>query len=202
MILHHLLLSLLLLQIVAKKDKDFLKRMTRQSLKEATCIKAKVTANRRTGTSNVVFRMTASLFDGTGGELCTPAVHCGLLFFPKQSEPVLHAVMRSKHLQHSIQGERQLQFAFGSRGRIAQAFIKGAQAASRKRSTHEPLAYLIRRIDRVHPSSGVDRKALRKEQMLSDFGITIGTITIFDTQEEFDNIVIPLDLSEFLLDLQ
>ena len=57
MILHHLLLSLLLLQIVAKKDKDFLKRMTRQSLKEATCIKAKVTANRRTGTSNVVFRI-------------------------------------------------------------------------------------------------------------------------------------------------
>ena len=194
-------LSLLVLLTHAGKPKktELLKQMTRQSLKDAVCIKAKVKSNRRTGTSNVVFKMLDTADDEHGnpstkeGTYCTPDAKCGVIFFPNNQEHILHALMSAPNLHDPIVDDREVQFAFGSRGKIAKAFLKGAEAASKKLSKYKPLAYMIRRIDHENPSNGIDTRAIRKASLLSKYGIRLTPKSKKnDQQEHFDQIVIPL----------
>ena len=86
---------------------------------------------------------------------CIPAVQCGVLYFPTNTETLLdHLIEQNANLYSVIMKQNVLSLAVGSRGRLANAIVKGAHDRHRRRSKHSPSAYLLRRVLHSRASAG------------------------------------------------
>lgn len=179
---------------------------TRQSLKNALCMKARIKVNHKTGSSKVEFKLLNSIhddnrFDATKQnpdvskkKKCDPQAKCGYIFFPHEKKHVLEELLQNLY-DDSILHDGKIKMAFGSSGRMAKALMKGAEISSKKNSKHKPSAYMIRR---AIPET--DEKAFRKNQIMNFLGLqkegatkTPSSVSVVSTaQEKFDEIVRPL----------
>ena len=101
---------------------------------------------------------------------CTPAVKCGVLYFPTNTEDILdHLITLNSNLYSVMMEQNVLSLAVGSRGRLAKAIVKGAHDRHRRRSKYSPSAYLIRRVSPSRASAGVATKeaAIKNKLMYS-----------------------------------